>query len=158
MSTFIPFSQRRGFVVIGRIVVLALIIATAFASRVSFADPGDFGAMPGLWKVVTTPIDHGHPGKSTLVWFCLDEGADPWASFANIAMPAFAPCQRSAQHRSNTALAWTVSCGSTAPSGGHGRVDFDSAEHYTASITLQGHGEIVRVEGQRYAACTGPGD
>ena len=44
MSTFIPFSPRRGFVVISRIVALVLIIATAFASRVSFADPGDFGA------------------------------------------------------------------------------------------------------------------
>jgi hypothetical protein len=37
-------------------------------------------------------------------------------------------------------------------------VDFDSAEHYTASIELQGRGEVVRVEGKRYAACTDPTD
>jgi hypothetical protein len=158
MSTFIPFSQRRGCVLASRIVALALILVTAFASQASFADPGDFAAMPGLWKIVTTPVDHGHAGKSTIVWFCLDEGADPWVFFANIAVPAFAPCQRSAQHRGSTALAWTATCGGTSPSTGRGRVDFDSAEHYTASITLRDRGEVARVEGRRYAACTTPSD
>jgi hypothetical protein len=158
MSTFIPFAQRRGFVYLSRGVALVLIVGIAFVSQSSFADPGDFGAMPGLWKIVTTPLDHGRAGKPSLVWFCLDEGADPWASFANIVVPAFAPCQRSAQHRGSTSLAWTATCGGASPSSGRGRVDFDSAEHYTASITLPDRGEIVRVEGQRYAACTSPSD
>jgi hypothetical protein len=41
---------------------------------------------------------------------------------------------------------------------GRGRVDFDTPEHYTASVSLQGRGEVLRVEGVRRAACTGPSD
>jgi hypothetical protein len=37
-------------------------------------------------------------------------------------------------------------------------VDFDSPEHYVASIAVKGEGEVVRVEGKRYAACTSPAD
>lgn len=158
MANFIPFAQRRGFVFLSRGVALALIVAIALVSQSSFADPGDFAAMPGLWKIVTTPIDHGHRGPSATTWHCVDEGADPWAMFAVIAIPAYDPCERSAQHRGSTSLAWTVSCGKGTPMSGHGRVDFDSAEHYTASVTLQDRGEVVNVEGQRYAACTSPSD
>lgn len=158
MSIFIPFAQRRGFVAVSRVIALALILVIAFTSPSSFADPGDFAAMPGLWKIVTTPVDHGHRGKPVTAWHCVDEGADPWAMFATIAIPAYDPCVRSAQHRGSTSLAWSVSCGGGTPLKGSGRVDFDSAEHYVAGITLQDRGEVVRVEGQRYAACTSPSD
>ncbi|OOG48662.1 DUF3617 family protein [Rhodanobacter sp. C01] len=135
----------------------ALLLAAGLGSTASRADPGDFQAMPGLWKTVTRVVEHGHAGPPTIRWQCVDEDADPWLMFADLPIPD-ASCQRSDQHRSNTALAWTVNCSGHPPHSGHGRVDFDSAEHYTASVELQDRGEVVRVEGQRYAACTGPSD
>jgi hypothetical protein len=138
---------------------LALFLAAVFGSPASRADPADFQAMPGLWKIVMRPVVHGHPGKSTTQWHCVDEGADPWAAFATIiTVPDHPRCQPADQHRSSTALAWTLSCAGKPSAKGRGRVDFDSAEHYTASIALQDRGEVIRVEGQRYAACTSPSD
>jgi hypothetical protein len=37
-------------------------------------------------------------------------------------------------------------------------VDFDSAKHYTGSVTTEGRGEVMQVEGERLAACTSPQD
>lgn len=133
-----------------------LLVAGGLRSAPSRADPGDFAAMPGLWKIVATPVEHGRHGKPVIEWRCVDEGADPWGAFAVIPLPALAPCQRSNQHRSRTELTWEVSCGGN--SQGRGRVGFDSAEHYSAGIVLQDSGEIVHVEGQRRAACTSPSD
>jgi hypothetical protein len=55
-------------------------------------------------------------------------------------------------------LSWNVSCGGARSLAGRGRVDFDSAEHYTASVMLQDRGEVVNVDGKRYAACTSSSD
>lgn len=156
MAYFIPFAQRDRCIALSRAVAFVLIIAAAFASQPGRADPGDFAAMPGLWKTVTTPVDHGHRGKPVITWHCVDEGADPWTAFA-IVMPAIEPCVRSGQHRGSTALAWNVDCSHPATSG-RGRVDFDSAEHYTGSVTLADRGEVASVDGQRFAACTSPSD
>jgi hypothetical protein len=72
-------------------------------------------------------------------------------------MPA-PECRRVDPHRSSTALDWTLSCPGMPTPSGRGRVEFDTPEHYTASISLQGRGEVLRVEGVRRAACTGPSD
>jgi hypothetical protein len=140
-----------------RSIAFVLFIAVGLGGSTAQADPGDFQAMPGLWKTVVITISHGQPGQPSIRWHCVHEGADPWLAFADLAVPE-AHCQRSNQHRSSTALAWSESCSVHPPLSGHGRVDFDSAEHYTASIELQGRGEVVRVEGRRYAACTDPTD
>jgi hypothetical protein len=141
------------------VVGLALFLAAGFGSTAGHADPGDFQAMPGLWKIVMRPVIHGHPGKSTTQWHCVDEGADPWTSFATImTVPEHPRCEPANQHRNSTALAWTLSCEGHPSAKGNGRVDFDSAEHYTASIALEDRGEVLRVEGNRYAACTSPSD
>lgn len=145
--------------VAGRSLILVLLLfAAGFVSSPGHADPGDFAAMPGLWKVVKTPVDHGHRGKPVIEWHCVNEGDDPWVSFARFPLPALAPCQIGEQHRSSTALAWAVNCSGNPPLHGRGHVDFDSAEHYMAGIVLQDRGEILQVEGQRRAACTGPSD
>jgi hypothetical protein len=157
MADFIPTVWRRGRLSItSRSLALVLLLAGGLCSSPCRADPGDFAAMPGLWKIVTTPVDHGRHGEPVIEWRCVDEGADPWTAFAVIPLPALAPCQRNSQHRSSTSLTWTMSCGGN--SQGRGRVGFDSAEHYTASIVLQDRGEIAQVEGQRHAACTSPSD
>jgi hypothetical protein len=156
MADFIPSVRRRRPSLAARSLALGLMAAGALCVTPSHADPGDFAAMPGLWKIVTTPIDHGRRGKPVIEWRCVDEGADPWTAFAVVPLPALATCERSSQHRSSTDLAWAVSCGGN--SQGRGRVGFDSAEHYTASIVLQDRGEIVHVEGRRRAACTSPSD
>ena len=137
---------------------LGLCIALGLGSSPGRADPGDFGAMPGLWKIVITPIHQGHPGTLTIQWHCVDEGADPWIAFASFLMPDIPSCQRTDQHRSSTALAWALRCSGSPSVNGRGRVDFDSAEHYSAGVVLQDRGEVVRVEGRRYAACTSPSD
>jgi hypothetical protein len=95
---------------------------------------------------------------STSTWHCVDEGADPWVEFANIDVPNQTKCLRGDQHRRSTALDWSLSCPGATSATGKGRVDFDSPEHYTASITMKDQGEVVRVEGKRYAACTSPSD
>lgn len=155
MADFVPSVWRRCHPSL-RALACMLLVAGGVRSAPCHADPGDFAAMPGLWKIVTTPIDHGRRGKPVSEWRCFDEDADPWATFTVVPLPALAQCQRGNQRRSSTELAWTVSCVGT--SQGRGSVAFDSAEHYTASVALEGHGEIVQVEGQRRAACTGPSD
>jgi hypothetical protein len=137
---------------------LVLLAIVGLGSSMSHADPADFQAMPGLWKITVHKLDHGKSSPPSILWHCIDEGADPWVAFANFSIPEDSQCQRNDKHRSSTALAWTLTCASHPPVHGRGRVDFDSAEHYTASIVLQDRGEVIRVEGKRYAACTSAND
>ena len=134
--------------------VLMIAILGSLASG-AHADPADFQAMPGLWKMVIATSKDGHTGKPVVVWHCVDEGADPWAAFAD-RLPVPADCQRTDAHRGSTALAWNVHC--TQGGDGRGNVNFDSPEHYVGSIVMQKAGEIAHAEGQRYAACTSPSD
>ena len=133
-----------------------LLLGAAFVA-VTRADPADFQAMPGLWRVVLRVVSHGHAGPPKVEWHCVNEGDDPWASFAKLPMPA-PQCRRIDPHRSSTALDWTLDCAGLPAPAGHGRVEFDTPEHYTARVSLQGRGEVLRVEGVRRAACTGPSD
>ena len=138
---------------------LLLFLATVLGSTASLADPADYQAMPGLWKIVTRVISRGQTvGQPKTTWHCVDEGADPWVAFAAIDVPNQTKCQPSDQHRRSTALDWSLSCPGDASATGKGRVDFDSPEHYVASVAMKGKGEVVRVEGKRYAACTSPSD
>ncbi|WP_458070746.1 DUF3617 domain-containing protein [Rhodanobacter sp. BL-MT-08] len=139
--------------------IALLFLAAALGSTATLADPGDFQAMPGLWKIVTSIVSHGQVvGQSKTTWHCVDEGADPWVEFANIDIPNQTKCLPSNQHRRSTALDWTLSCPGNTSATGKGRVDFDSPEHYVASVAMKGEGDVVRVEGKRYAACTSPSD
>jgi hypothetical protein len=149
-----PVQGHRGHAVARAIAVLVL-LGAALVGEPSRADPGDFQAMPGLWKIITRTFDHGHAGQPRVEWHCVDEGPDPWVEFASLTASGQAQCKRSDEHRSSTSLAWTQTCPGSAPA--TGRVDFDSPLHYTASLKLQGH-DVVQVEGQRYAACTSPSD
>ena len=133
--------------------LLALLV-----SPISQADPGDFGAMPGLWKIVTRLVNHGVVGPPKIHWQCVDEGADPWAAFTTLSVPDHPQCDQDDKHRGSTTLAWTLSCSGHQATTGKGRVSFDSAEHYTASVSLKDRGEVMRIEGKRYAACTSPSD
>jgi len=138
----------------GLCAVLLLGAASIAASR---ADPADFQAMPGLWRIVSRVVSRGHAGLPRVEWRCVNEGDDPWARFAALPMPA-PQCHRGDPHRSSTTLDWALSCVGMPTPSGHGRVVFDTPEHYTASVSLQGRGEVLRVEGVRRAACTGPSD
>ena len=143
---------RRRFIVL-------LFLTAALVSTATLADPGDFQAMPGLWKIVTRIVSHGQiVGQPKTTWHCVDEGADPWVEFATIDVPNQTKCLGRDQHRRSTALDWSLSCPGNTSATGKGRVDFDSPEHYVASVAMEGEGEVVRVEGKRYAACTSPSD
>jgi hypothetical protein len=135
-----------------------VILALAVTAPRAHADPGDFGAMPGLWKIVTRIFEGGHWTKPTVQWHCVDEGADPWASFSHIDLPGAAGCQAADQHRKSTTLDWTLRCPGKAAVAARGHVGFDSAEHYTAQLTRPNGTDAARVEGKRYAACTSPQD
>jgi hypothetical protein len=133
-------------------------LAATLTSPASHADPGDFGAMPGLWKIVTRLFSHGQWGKPSVQWHCVDEGADPWPSFGHIDTPGTKQCQQADQRRSSTTLDWTLRCEGKSQPALHGHVGFDAAEHYTARLSLPNGSDVARVEGKRYAACTSPAD
>lgn len=146
---------RRGHAV-ARILAVLVLLGAALIGEPGHADPGDFQAMPGLWKIVTRVFEHGKEGPPQVAWHCVDEGPDPWAEFANLPVPGHAQCERADPHRSSTALSWTLQCQGLTDAA-RGQVTFDSAEHYTARITIKGQ-DVVQVEGRRYAACTSPKD
>ena len=154
----IPYRPwRRRSLQLAALAVLGL--AATLAAPASHADPGDFGAMPGLWKIVTRLFSHGQWGKPTVQWHCVDEGADPWASFSHIdPPPGTGQCQPSDQRRSSTTLDWSLRCEGKSATTLHGHVGFDAAEHYTAKLTLPNGSDLAKVEGRRYAACTSPAD
>lgn len=140
------------------LVPLAAAAACALAITVAapvHADPGDFGAMPGLWKILVRHVTNGKASAPEVHWHCVDEGADPWTTFAAWT-PAEGECTATNQQRRSTSLAWKLTCKGASTASAH--VDFDSAKHYTGSVTVEGRGEVTQVEGARYAACTSPQD
>ncbi|MFC4765588.1 DUF3617 domain-containing protein [Dyella koreensis] len=133
-------------------------LALAFAVWAAHADSGDFQAMPGLWKIVTHTVKHGRAGPDGVEWRCVDEDADPWAEFARLAPSGAERCERADEQRSRTSLAWNMSCAAPVSAKARGKIDFDTAEHYSGSVTSDSGTELVHVEGRRYAACTSPKD
>jgi len=138
---------------LGRALCVTLLLSSFIAPHVH-ADAGDFQAMPGLWKVVTRTI--GPAGRETVAWHCVDEDADPWQSFATLSPPGSSSCERADAHRSRTSLTWDLRC--AAPGVLHGRIAFDSPEHYEGALVADGGRPSLQVEGRRYAACTSPND
>lgn len=137
---------------LGRALLTVFLLSSCLAPR-AHADAGDFQAMPGLWKIVTHASAKGAP-RETVAWRCVDEDADPWASFA--LAPLDASCQRADEHRSRTSLDWSLRC--VASPALHGRIAFDSPEHFTGTLDSVDGEPVLRVEGRRYAACTSPKD
>lgn len=133
-----------------------MLIGASGAFGNAHADPADFQAMPGLWKITLHTIQDGHAGAVSVTWKCFYDGADPWTTFVDPIAPE-TNCQHSDEHRTSTALAWNVHCGGTPAQAGNGRIELDSPQHYTGRITLNGH-EVEQIDGKRYAACTGPSD
>ncbi|RUL75284.1 DUF3617 domain-containing protein [Dyella choica] len=132
------------------IAALMLIGASGTLSSSAHADPADFQAMPGLWKITLHTLKDG---QRQVKWKCFYDGADPWTSFANTAEPD-ENCQRSDEHRTSTALAWQLSCDAHK---GTARIQLDSAQHFAGTLMLDGQ-PALEIEGQRLAACTGPAD
>lgn len=132
---------------------LTVALLSSLLTPHAHADAGDFQAMPGLWKIVTRSNAQGAP-RETVAWHCVDEDADPWASF--VPPPPAASCERSDEHRSRTSLDWNLRCAASPVL--HGRVAFDSPEHYTGMLGAESGEPVLRVEGKRYAACTSPKD
>jgi hypothetical protein len=132
---------------------LLLVSASQTISSNANADPGDFQAMPGLWKITMHTVTGGHVDKTIVKWRCLDDGADPWKVFVDVLVPD-PTCQRAGERRMSTALAWNVSC---LGKSGNGHIELDSPMHYTGDVTLNGQ-DALQIEAQRYAACTGPSD
>ena len=134
------------------IAALMLIGASGAISTGAHADPADFQAMPGLWKITLHTLKDGH-AQDQVKWKCFYDGADPWTTFAD-AMQPDASCQRSGEHRTSTALAWQESCGTHK---GTARIELDSAQHFAGKVMLD-EKQSLDIDGKRYAACTGPAD
>ena len=129
------------------------------------ATAGEFLAFPGLWKTVVQLAGPSvTPHEPAVQWHCVDEAADPWSAFGQIALPAGDVCRQTRSERTATTLAWTVECKGPAAIASIGRIVFDSASHYRGEVELSGSfmgypvSSRVTVEGQRYAACTSPAD
>ena len=135
------------------IAALMLIGASSALSSTAHADPADFQAMPGLWKITLHTVKDGHAGQDQVKWKCFYDGADPWTTFVDPLQPD-ATCERNGEHRTSTALAWKVTCGANT---GNGRIVLDSPQHFSGEVALDARAS-VHVEGKRYAACTGPSD
>lgn len=120
--------------------------------------PKEVQGLPGLWRVQLRVDRPGYPGKLHVVWRCIFEGSDPWAAFADLQPPGHAACQRTDHHFQFTALSWNMRCPDTQPAQGNGRVDFDSASHYSALVHVVGDPRTLYVEGTRRASCTSPAD
>ena len=157
MNSSIPRPRPSLATLVARRSLAVVLIASGLGSSMTHADPGDFQAMPGLWMTTTSVVNHGHPGKPSITWHCVFEDADPWASFADLSVSG-AQCKRNDEQRTSTSLSWTLTCSGRVRASGQGRVDFDSAKHYIASIVLKHRGEVLHVEGLRRAACTSPSD
>ena len=156
MNASSPSRPSRRGALIARVVAVLVLLGAALVGEPGHADPGDFQAMPGLWKIVTRVFDHGKEGEPQVAWHCVDESPDPWVEFAQLPVPGYSQCERADQHRSSTALSWTLQCSGLAEAA-RGRVKFDSAEHYVAGVSVGGK-DVVQVEGRRVAACTSPKD
>ncbi|WP_109124300.1 DUF3617 family protein [Dyella sp. C11] len=141
---------------LSRLAAAGVLLAAALIGEPGHADPGDFQAMPGLWKIVTRVFESGHEGAPQVTWHCVDESPDPWVEFAQVPVPGQAQCEQANKRRSSTALSWALQCQGSADVV-RGQVKFDSAEHYNAAINVNGK-DVVQVEGRRYAACTSPKD
>lgn len=132
------------------VAALMLMSASAAISTNAHADPADFQAMPGLWKITLHTLKDGN---QQVKWKCLYDGANPWTTFVDPLQPQ-AECTRDGEHRTSTALTWQVTCGGHS---GNGHIVLDSPQHYSGEVAMDGHASM-HVEGQRYAACTGPSD
>jgi hypothetical protein len=138
------------------VAAMLLIGASQAVGNKAHADPGDFQAMPGLWKITMHMVKEGKSDQVVVKWRCFDEGSDPWVKFVDVLVPD-PQCQRSGEHRISTSLAWNATCPGTPVRNGHGHIDLDSPQHFTGDVALNGK-DAMTIEGQRYAACTGPSD
>jgi hypothetical protein len=136
------------------------------------AQADEFLAMPGLWKT-TYEIEGASlqtREQPRVVWHCVDEQADPWASFAQLQDVPGMTCSRSSLQRNSTSLKWKMQCRGPGPDtvadviDASGAIVFDSPQHYTGWVkfsgTLLGYPlqSGSKVEGSRKAACTSPSD
>ena len=149
--------------------MLAGLLAGMLVSAAAQAD--EFLALPGLWKT-TYEVDGANPEsrEPRVVWHCVDEQADPWASFAQLQDLPGMTCSRSSLQRSSTSLKWKTQCRGPGPDTvadvieASGAIVFDSPQHYTGWVkfsgTLMGYPlqSGSKVEGSRKAACTSPSD
>ncbi|MDB6159657.1 MAG: hypothetical protein JWO04_3363 [Gammaproteobacteria bacterium] len=150
--------------------MLAGLLAGVLIPAAAQAD--EFLAMPGLWKT-TYEIEGASPEtreQPRVVWHCVDEQADPWASFAQLQDLPGMTCSRSSFQRNSTSLKWKMQCRGPGPDtvadviDASGAIVFDSPQHYRGWVkfsgTLLGYPlqSGSKVEGSRKAACTSPSD
>ena len=150
--------------------MLAGLMAGMLIAAAARAD--EFLAMPGLWKT-TYELEGASPEtreQPRVVWHCVDEQADPWASFAQLQDLPGMTCSRSSLQRNSTSLKWKMQCRGPGPDtvadviDASGAIVFDSPQHYTGWVkfsgTLMGYPLQTgsKVEGSRKAACTSPSD
>jgi len=124
----------------------------------------EFEAMPGLWKTTLRTGQSSPSDPPQVQWHCVDEGADPWIAFARLPVLPHEACQRKGFVRTDTSLKWRLDCTGGFTISNQGSLVFDSARHYTGKVKLTGTvmgypvAEVLRVEGERRAACTNPQD
>ena len=146
--------------------LLALIIGLTLFAPARAAERDSLKATPGLWKITYHTTVSGQPDPITVKWRCISEEQmdDPSAAFARPA-PLHAVCKRTAYSETTKSINWRYTCSSdTATLNSQGSITFDTPQHYTGQIKLDGvvmgypMQNVVAVEGVHRAACTSPED
>lgn len=151
-------SEYLRHIVLGGLVTLGVCLSLTSSAT----GDDEFKALPGLWKTTVVTQNASSPGDKVTTWRCIDEGADPWASFAIPFELGDKSCTRLYSRRTSTSLEWRARCGSSVPTTYEGSLSFNSPDQYSGKVRLRktnvGTDQILTVRGQRYAACTSPQD
>lgn len=141
-----------------------IIFAAALAFPLSLRADDEFKALPGLWETTLLNSDSKTGAVPVVMWHCVYEGADPWASFAFVSATPDKSCKRTYSYRTSTSLKWRFECKSSSTITNQGSVIFTAGDHYTGKVELRGTlmgfpiDQTIMVEGKRRAACTSPQD
>jgi hypothetical protein len=123
------------------------------------------GLQPGLWKVVTRAEINAMQAPAEIKTRCLkpDDARDLEKTFAPEYRVQGSTCERMNVQWSGQKLAWRVQCTGPLSMDVAGTYEFDTPQHYTGVVTLQGSmaGREMRsrttLEGERIGEC-GPED
>jgi hypothetical protein len=127
-------------------------------------------SLPGLWQTTYEIQGAAAADDPKVVWHCVQEAADPWASFAQLRELPGMSCTRPSLEYKSTSLKWKTECRGPGPADNadvirsQGAIVFDSPQHYAGWVKLSGTlmgyplQSSSKVEGSRRAACTSPSD
>ena len=144
--------------------IIGIAVATALAIT-SYARAAHFIAEPGLWRGSSKMESNGQsiPMKSRDRCVTAKEMDDEMKKLSQGPMhnTPEETCKKIKFEQTYSTIKWRVECTGKMQMDGDGSVVFDSASHYTGTVTMTGNmmgrpiNNVIHLEGQRIGACTG---